>query len=136
MLFPLADSQEVFTCYGTDCRTGNFSSNNYPNIYPNRYRALYLIYVPGANGFTFTFDSPFAIEMNKDELYVGAGLNVDFQAIQTDMVNENGDVFFFQGDQAPAPFTVTGTDTIWMYFLTDKNIPQQGFRVRWVVRKS
>ncbi|XP_033626670.1 uncharacterized protein LOC117289582 isoform X36 [Asterias rubens] len=131
-----SDSQEVFTCYGTDCRTGNFSSNNYPNIYPNRYRALYLIYVPGANGFTFTFDSPFAIEMNKDELYVGAGLNVDFQAIQTDMVNENGDVFFFQGDQAPAPFTVTGTDTIWMYFLTDKNIPQQGFRVRWVVRDN
>ncbi len=128
-----AENQEVFTCYGSDCRTGVFRSNSYPNNYPNRYRALYLIYVPGGNGFTFTFDTPFAIETSKDELYVGAGLIVDFAAIQAGQVNENGDIFFFEGDTVPNSFTVTGTDVIWMYFLTDKNIPQTGFQVRWVV---
>ena len=120
------DNQEIYTCYGSSCTSGSFSSKEYPNDYPSRYRALYLLYIPGAAGITFTFNSPFSIEMDKDELYIGKGLTVDFNLLQgTSTVGP--DVRFFDGTQIPDTFTLDGTDVAWAYFITDKNIQFSGF---------
>ncbi|XP_038069618.1 uncharacterized protein LOC119738747 isoform X6 [Patiria miniata] len=126
------ENQEVFTCYGSQCSSGSFISLNYPNNYPNRYRAQYLLYVPGASGFTFTFDTAFQIETDKDELYIGRGLTPPISEFNGVNTTVDG-VFFFEGYNAPNPVTVTNTDTIWMYFLSDKNLPYIGFRVSWQI---
>ncbi|XP_022082334.1 uncharacterized protein LOC110974776 isoform X2 [Acanthaster planci] len=124
------DNQEIFTCYGPSCTAGVFESLNYPSPYPNRYRALYLLYIPGASGISFTFDDVFGIETDKDELYVGKGLTVDFTALNG--VNTVGpDVRFFEGFARPADFTLENTDTAWMYFITDKNLEYSGFSIRY-----
>jgi hypothetical protein len=129
------DNQEVFTCYGSDCKIGTFSSSNYPNEYPNRYRALYLLYIPGANGIRFTFNSPFGIETDKDELYIGKGLTVDYDLLNG--VNTVGpDVLFFEGFETPAAATISNTDTAWLYFNTDKNLQYTGFSVQYQMLDS
>ncbi|XP_071785173.1 uncharacterized protein [Asterias amurensis] len=124
------DNQEIYTCYGSSCTTGTFVSKNYPSAYPNRYRALYLLYIPGANGIRFTFNNVFGIETDKDELYIGRGLTVDFNALNG-VSSVNPDVFFFEGFAQPADFVVPDTDTVWMYFITDKNLEFSGFSVSW-----
>ncbi|XP_038068270.1 uncharacterized protein LOC119737763 isoform X5 [Patiria miniata] len=122
------DNQEVFTCYGPTCTSGLFQSLNYPQAYPNRYRALYLLYIPGANGISFTFDEVFGIETDKDELYVGRGLSVDFSALNS---IDTADVRFFEGFATPDGFTIDNTDAVWMYFITDKNLEFSGFSIRY-----
>ncbi|XP_071785176.1 uncharacterized protein [Asterias amurensis] len=123
------DNQEIYTCYGSTCTSGTFVSKDYPNNYPNRYRALYLLYIPGASGITFTFNSPFGIETDKDELYIGKGLSVDFNLLQgTSTVGP--DVRFFEGNVLPSDFTIDNTDVAWLYFITDKNIQFNGFSVQ------
>ncbi|XP_022082302.1 mucin-2-like isoform X2 [Acanthaster planci] len=122
------DNQEVYTCFGSSCLTGTFTSKDWPNEYPSRYRALYLLYIPGANGIKFTFNAPFSIEMDKDELYIGKGLTVDFnQLLGTDTVGP--DVLFFEGDQLPGEAVLDNTDVAYLYFITDKNIQFAGFSV-------
>ncbi|XP_033625807.1 mucin-17-like isoform X2 [Asterias rubens] len=124
------DNQEIYTCYGSTCTSGTFVSKDYPNNYPNRYRALYLLYIPGASGITFTFNSPFGIEADKDELYIGKGLSVDFNLLQgTSTVGP--DVRFFEGIILPSDFTIDNTDVAWLYFITDKNIQFSGFSVQY-----
>ncbi|XP_022110489.1 hyalin-like [Acanthaster planci] len=123
-------NQAVFTCYGSQCSTGSFMSVNYPSNYPDRYRALYLLYVPGASGFNFIFDTIFRIEADKDELYIGSGLVPPFSQFNGVNTSVEG-VFFFEGHTPPMPFSVVNTDTVWMYFITDKNINFPGFRVSW-----
>ncbi|XP_041472952.1 hyalin isoform X44 [Lytechinus variegatus] len=123
-----ADNQEVFTCYGDSCRTGSFSSINYPGLYNNRYRALYLLYIPGATSVTFSFSDLFDIEEFKDELYVGAGLMYEDTQINAETVLP--DLYFFEGSTKPDDFTIAG-DVFWMYFGTDKNIQRNGFEISW-----
>ncbi|XP_072172386.1 uncharacterized protein [Diadema setosum] len=124
----LSDGQEIFTCYGDSCRSGTFSSVNYPGLYNNRYRALYLLYIPGATSITFTFSPVFDIEEFKDELYVGAGLQ--YSDSQLDGIGSPPDWYFFEGSVQPDSFTIQG-DTAWMYFGTDKNIQRNGFEISW-----
>ena len=130
VLFSKTDNQEIYTCYGSTCTSGTFVSKDYPNNYPNRYRALYLLYIPGASGITFTFNSPFGIEADKDELYIGKGLSVDFNLLQgTSTVGP--DVRFFEGIILPSDFTIDNTDVAWLYFITDKNMQFSGFSVQY-----
>ncbi len=68
--------------------------------------------------------------MDKDELYIGRGLTVDFNALNG-VSSVNPDVFFFEGFSQPADFVVPDTDTVWMYFITDKNLEFSGFSVSW-----
>ena len=133
-IFLSSDNQEVFTCYGSSCISGTFSSSNYPNEYPARYRALYLLYIPGANGIRFTFSTPFGIESDKDELYIGKGLSVDYTALVG--VNTVGpDILFFEGFETPSAATISNTDTAWLYFNTDKNLQYSGFSVQFRMRE-
>ncbi|XP_030829083.1 mucin-17 isoform X7 [Strongylocentrotus purpuratus] len=123
-----ADNQEVFTCYGDSCQSGIFRSINYPSDYNNRYRALYLLYVPGAQSITFSFSVEFDIEEFKDELYIGSGLM--YNDVQLDGLGSPPDWHFFEGSIRPQDFTIQG-DVAWMYFGTDKNIQRTGFEVSW-----
>ncbi|XP_071824175.1 uncharacterized protein [Apostichopus japonicus] len=131
--------QESFiTCYGDSCSTGSFQSLNYPNLYEDRWTAIYLLYIPRASriDFTFTGDGGFGIETLKDELYVGTGLSFssnDFTGV--DIVDGNRVVRFFDnstlnGQTYPPPFSFE-TDSVWLYFLTDKNIMFNGWQLSW-----
>ena len=82
---------------------------------------------------SFSFDEPFGIETNKDELYVGAGLEFSFDVIDgADSTTNPVDKYFFDSDNVtPMAFTLFNTDVAWMYFLTDRNIMLEGFRIRW-----
>lgn len=124
-----SDIDEIFTCYGPGCETGSFSSPGWPTqVYANRYGALYLLYIPNAARIDFTFSSPFAIETLKDELYVGPGLS--FTQDQLDGQTVENDHYFFEGSAIPAGFSVE-SDTVWMAFLTDKNVQLNGFQINW-----
>ncbi|XP_072051852.1 hyalin-like [Amphiura filiformis] len=126
-------NQFLETCYGTNCRSGYFESPNYPNLYDDRDTRLYLLYIPGLPEdaqIQFSFDSPFHIETGKDALYVGRGLQFNFNQINDR--NDPPEKYFFEGNQRPGPFSMQ-TDAVWLYFLTDKNIEQVGFRLRWNV---
>ncbi|XP_038068280.1 mucin-3A-like isoform X2 [Patiria miniata] len=126
------DNQEVYTCFGSSCQSGTFTSKEWPNVYPNRYRALYLLYIPGANGIKFTFNAPFSIESDKDELYIGKGLTVDFALLLgSDTVGP--DVAFFDGTQLPAETIIPNTDVAFLYFITDKNLNFEGFSVNFLM---
>ncbi|XP_071819452.1 uncharacterized protein [Apostichopus japonicus] len=128
-LTPTADIDEIFTCYGSGCETGSFSSPGWPTeVYSSRYGGLYLLYIPGAQRIDFTFNSPFAIESLKDELYVGPGLS--FTQSQLDGLTVPNDHYFFEGSNIPAGFSIE-SDTVWMAFLTDKNVQLTGFQIQW-----
>ncbi|PIK48268.1 putative fibropellin-3-like [Apostichopus japonicus] len=130
--------QSFITCYGDSCSTGSFQSLNYPNLYEDRWTAIYLLYIPRASriDFTFTGDGGFGIETLKDELYVGNGLSFssnDFT--EADIVDGNRVVRFFDnstlnGKRYPPPFSFE-TDSVWLYFLTDKNIMLNGWQLKW-----
>ncbi|XP_072018428.1 uncharacterized protein [Amphiura filiformis] len=129
-----SDNQQLITSYGSNSGVEYFESANYPGNYNDRARVLYLLFVPGATSITITFDSQFGIEENKDELYVGRGLEFDFG--QLDSFNDPAnDKYFFEGRTRPDSFTIN-SDAVWVYFLTDKNnndMTYQGFRLRWSV---
>ena len=103
----------------------------------DRLRIQYLLYIPGAAKICFKFDQQaFGIEDNKDELYVGPGLEFSFDQLQGQ--NTSPEIFFFENmDVAPMNVTPDNfcipSDTIWMYFLTDKNIMMPGFRLFWEI---
>lgn len=129
MPFLSLDIDEIFTCYGSGCETGSFSSPGWPTeVYSSRYGGLYLLYIPGAQRIDFTFNSPFAIESLKDELYVGPGLS--FTQSQLDGLTVPNDHYFFEGSNIPAGFSIE-SDTVWMAFLTDKNVQLTGFQIQW-----
>ncbi len=128
----ISDNQQLVTSYGSDSQVQYFESQNYPSNYPPRGRSLYLLFIPGATSITFTFDSPFGIEVNKDELYIGRGLEFEFSQING-LSDSASDKYFFEGRAVPQSVTIA-SDAVWMYFLTDKNDNDQlypGFRVRW-----
>ena len=128
-----SDNFEIQTSYGSNSGVEYFESINYPVNYNDRLRVLYLLFIPGATSITFTFDSPFAIEENKDELYIGRGLEFDYNTAINGATDAANDKYFFEGRTVPNSFTIN-SDAVWMYFLTDKNnndMTYAGFRVRW-----
>lgn len=130
------------TCYGSQCATGFFESENYPNPYPNRWDATYQLYIPAAVRIDFEFvgSGGFGIESHKDELYVGTGLlfTQDTIIASTESVNSFGDIVvrFFDNRTItslqiyPPPFSFL-TDTVWLYFRTDKSDRFNGWRLQW-----
>ena len=143
-LWIFLDARTVITCYGSNCiRRVNelgqpfnyYESPDYPQLYEDRLRIQYLLYLPGVAEICFEFDQQaFGIEDNKDELYVGPGLSFTFD--QLDGQNTSPEIFFFENRDrngvTPDDFCVP-SDTVWMYFLTDKNIMEPGFRLFWNV---
>ncbi|KAJ8041572.1 Hyalin [Holothuria leucospilota] len=137
--FPLGN-RDFITCYGIDCRSGFFESENYPNLYPDRWFATYLLYIPGASRIDFRFTGPgFGIESFKDELWVGTGLLYSFADIEransSNLVEDDFELRFFDnrtlmGNMYPAAFSLS-TDTVMLYFATDRNIRWAGFRLEW-----
>ncbi|XP_072051694.1 uncharacterized protein [Amphiura filiformis] len=141
------DNRYITQCYGSACKrsiddlgrpSNYFESLNYPQVYTDRLRALYLLYLPGVAEICFTFDqTAFGIENDKDELYVGPGLEFDYERdIQS--TNSPDEVYFFEDRTVPAGRTVPNdfcipSDTVWMFFLTDKNIELPGWRLYWSV---
>ncbi|XP_072051695.1 uncharacterized protein [Amphiura filiformis] len=140
------DNRYITTCYGSACKrsidelgrpSNYFESLNYPQVYIDRLRALYLLYLPGVAEICFTFDqSAFGIENDKDELYVGPGLEFDFGDLAA--ANSPDGIYFFEDRTVPAGRTAPNdfcipSDTVWMYFLTDKNIQGPGWRLYWSV---
>ncbi|XP_033625680.1 serine-rich adhesin for platelets-like [Asterias rubens] len=123
------DNIEITTCYGLQCSSGSFSSINYPSTYNVRHRAIYLLYIPGATEIVFQFDTPFRIERPKDEVYIGSGVSPDLNALVSQSNPPN--LYFFDGDITPPGTYSIFSDTAFVYFLTDKNIEYEGFRVRW-----
>lgn len=129
---------DLITCYGNDCSSGFFESKNYPNEYPNRYSAVYLLYIPGATriSFNFTGDGGFGLESFKDELYVGPGLTFSRDDISDNgTAVTSGTVRFFDnrtlnGQRYPPPFSLQ-TDTVWFYFASDKNLVFNGWQLSW-----
>ena len=94
-----------------------------------RHRAIYLLYIPGATEIVFQFDTPFRIERPKDEVYIGSGVSPDLNALVSQSNPPN--LYFFDGDITPPGTYSIFSDTAFVYFLTDKNIEYEGFRVRW-----
>ena len=134
----ISDNNRIETRYGSPSGYANyvnyFESENYPGNYGNRIRALYLLYIPGATEIEFTFSTPFGLEENKDELYIGAGLEFNFDQLdlESDPSNQK---YFFDGRTVPEPFTIV-SDEVYMYFLSDRNnndMIYEGFRVSWNV---
>ncbi|XP_072169501.1 hyalin-like [Diadema setosum] len=127
----LSDSEAIETCYGTDCSSGFFTSPNHPaNYFPYDSR-LYLLFVPEATGFSFEFSGEFWVETDEDYLYVGPGLSYgDISNIDSGSQPDD-DIFYLVGTEIPASFTLSGTDSAWMYFATDKNIEGAGFNITW-----
>ncbi|XP_072013269.1 uncharacterized protein [Amphiura filiformis] len=141
-----SDNRFISSCYGSECkrrlnRLGDqynyFETIDYPTLYEDRLRALYLLYLPGVTEICFEFDqTAFGIEDNKDELYVGPGLQFDFAHLQGRLGTPN-DIFFFENrnitnGRTPSDFCIP-SDTVWMYFLTDKNIMMPGWRLYWTI---
>ena len=124
-----SDNAFINTCYGSNCRTGFFQSPNYPNMYSNSQNRLYLIYIPGATQIQFSFSSPFQVELNRDELYVGRGLTFNYPLDLNESSNPP-EKYFFEGSQTPQPFTIFG-DSAWIYFRADRDMTQAGFRLNW-----
>ena len=126
----------IQTRYGSPAGYANyinfFETDNYPSNYADRQRVLYLLYLPGATQITFSFSSPFGIEENKDELYIGAGLEFEFTQLDG-LTDTSIQKYFFEGRSVPQSFTIN-SDVVWMYFITDKNnndMSYEGFRVSW-----
>ena len=128
-VYCFSDNAFIDTCYGSNCQTGFFQSPNYPNMYASSQNRLYLIYIPGATQIQFSFDTPFQVELNRDELYVGRGLSFNYPA-DLNALSNPPDKYFFEGSQTPQPFTILG-DTAWIYFMADRTIAQAGFRLNW-----
>ncbi|XP_071953890.1 fibropellin-3-like [Antedon mediterranea] len=123
-------NSDIFTCYGSKCFYGTFSSPNYPNMYVARYSALYLLYAPNVDRIDMFFDNIFNVERPKDELYIGAGLtSLDIGSLTGQHISSLN-MFYFDGSQRPGKISIV-SDSAWMYFLTDKNVEQSGFRIRW-----
>lgn len=61
-------------------------------------------------------------------MYIGPGLSYTLE--QLDGQTVENDHYFFEGSNVPASFTIA-SDTVWMVFLTDKNVQLNGFQVRW-----
>ena len=129
----LDDAERCFN-WPNSCTTQSFSSPNYPNPYPDRYEKLYQLYVPSATSITLTFQELFSVEANKDELYIGTGLGFDPLRGFGNFVTIPGQQYFFEGTEAPNPITLN-TDTIWIYFLTDKNNMREGWSLSWTASK-
>ncbi len=126
--FP-ADTKTIETCYGEQCKTGSFSSPNYHSGgYTNSESSLYLIYIPRATEISFSFASPFQIERNADELYIGQGLIIPY--LKLALENIIPEQYFFDGFGAPSPFSIYN-DTVWIYFTTDREGNYQGFKIFW-----
>ncbi|XP_071787640.1 fibropellin-3-like isoform X2 [Asterias amurensis] len=125
-----SNTKTINTCYGDQCKTGNFSSPNYFTTgYTNGEDSLYLIYIPRATEIRFTFASTFQIERNADELYVGEGLVIPYFSLALNNIPPHQ--YFFDGFGAPSPFSVYN-DTVWMYFTTDRGGgTYQGFQIFW-----
>ncbi|XP_038066521.1 uncharacterized protein LOC119736577 [Patiria miniata] len=123
------DDRQIFTCYGANCTTGVFASPNYPNAYMASNTIVYLIYVPGAAELVFEFDSPFGIEVPKDEVYIGSGVTPNLDDLVG--VSRVPDLYFFDGREVPSGSYSIFSDTAFVYFLSDKNIEYEGFQVRW-----
>ena len=68
------------------------------------------------------------IEIRKDELYIGVGL--EYQQSQLNFRSEPPNKYFFEGFTVPDDFSLA-TDTAWMLFITDRNIEFSGFRISW-----
>lgn len=116
-----------------------FESPGYPQLYADRIRVLYLLYLPGVSEIRFDFDPlAFGIENNKDELHVGPGLQFVFEelTVRTPGINffenVNATVPRGNGVLTPGSFVIQG-DSAWMYFLTDKNIMFPGWRLSWTI---
>ena len=127
-LFSFLDNHVIQTRYGSP--SGYFESPNWPDDYGKNIGTLYLLYIPGATKITFEFSSPFGIEENKDELYIGAGLEYDKLDGQS---KKSIQKYFFEGRNVPPSFTIN-SNTAWVYFYADKNnnnMTYEGFRVSW-----
>ena len=98
-------------------------------MYGSSQNRLYLIYIPDATQIQFSFSSPFQVEFDRDELYVGRGLTFNFPADLNELSNPP-EKYFFEGSQIPQPFTILG-DTAWIYFRADRDVAQAGFRLNW-----
>ncbi|XP_072169503.1 uncharacterized protein [Diadema setosum] len=126
-----ADNGAIATCYGTDCRSGFFISPNFPSDYNAFDSRLYLLFVPEATGFTFTFNDQFWVEADKDDLYIGPGLGYGDVANIRNEDQPNLDIYHFVGTELPDSFTLDNTDSAWFFFATDKNIQGAGFNISW-----
>ena len=90
------------------------------------------MYLPSVAEITFYFSSPFGIEENKDELYIGAGLEFSPEQINGKS-DKSTQKYFFEGRTVPPAFTIS-SNKVWMYFISDKNnknMKYEGFRVSW-----
>ncbi len=90
--------------------------------------------MPSATSITLTFDQLFNIEIHKDELFIGTGLAFDVEQGFGGWVDIPGVQYFFEGTEAPDPITLN-TDTVWIYFLTDKNERAEGWKLSWTASK-
>ncbi|KAJ8020012.1 Hyalin [Holothuria leucospilota] len=86
--------------------------------------------------FNFEGEGALALNLSRDELYIGTGLifsTEDFQS--TNIITENREVRFFDnttlnGRVFPPPFYFD-SDAAWFYFYTDKSIHWHGWRIAW-----
>ncbi|XP_071824327.1 uncharacterized protein [Apostichopus japonicus] len=131
------------SCYGDNCRTGSYQSPNWnidgTGFYEARDARIFLLFIPGATRIVFQFEGPFGVEVLKDDLYVGVGLEFGIDQVSSDFVGQldNGNIYHFDNRSlsvpnqgVPASFALE-TDTVWIYFGTDKNIELAGFRLTW-----
>ena len=150
-MFIYPDNRYLRHCYGQSCihptdrfgnKTNYFESPSYPQLYEDRLRALYLLYIPGVNRILFEFDPlAYGIEDNRDELYVGAGLEFYFQDLLGKIgtperiyffENVNATVYRGNGVFTPRSFIIQG-DSVWIYFLTNKQLAFSGWRLYWSI---
>ncbi|KAJ8041828.1 Hyalin [Holothuria leucospilota] len=126
------------TCYGNDCRTGCFTSDGYPGLYRDRWTAIYLLFIPGATriDFEFTGEGGFDVESFKDDLFIGPGLEFNEDDLRLNGVILPGSLVRFydnrnlSGEVYPPPFSMA-TDSVWIFFQTDKNIRGNGWKLSW-----
>ncbi len=117
-------------CFGADCSTGMLNSPGYPNNYPSSFKGFYVIWVPQARYINITFPGSFAIQKNRDALYVGPGFQYPLSLSTGPVASQPGVVYQLDGYQSPGPIYILG-DAAWLYFLTDDTISVNGWHAAW-----
>ena len=101
--------------------TGIITSPNYPGNYTSRQQCVYYIRVHGATEISLTITN-FKLEEEKDILGIGVG----YEAIDTFVGALTGDLTA----QLPRT-TIYQSGGVWIYFATDRNIEDSGFRIEY-----
>ena len=113
-----------------------FESLDYPNLYQGRLRQIGLLYIPDVQKICFSFDKTvFSVESKFDELYIGPGLEFNLDDLRGE--DSSAPIHFFDSRSitmtgSPDDFCIE-SDTVWVYFMTDRYIEKPGWRLFWHV---